>query len=135
MESDLGTCLKEYLAESAHPIRQDRAIIFNRNFGIYIVPCRFASADPRRFLLAQGNSCYSRHCLHSSPITIILAHPTEAYFAVLVLRADRLIAPEGEAVIQRAGGHADLRSWSLLTQLQMESACPPSFNAPPASVR
>src|SRR5208337_2034688 len=71
MESDLGTCLKEYLAESAHPIRQERAIIFNRNFGIYIVTCRFASADPRRFLLAQGNTCYSRHCLYSSPITII----------------------------------------------------------------
>ncbi|MGO9597828.1 MAG: efflux RND transporter permease subunit [Isosphaeraceae bacterium] len=39
-----------------------------------------------------------------------------------------LVALDGEAVIQQTGGHTDLRFWSLLTQLQMESACPLSFN-------
>jgi len=63
-----------------------------------------------------------------------MVRPTEAYFTVLVLCADILVAPEGEAVIQHADGRADLGLWSLLTQLQMELTCPPSYNAPAASL-
>src|SRR6185437_1065093 len=42
-----------------------------------------------------------------------------------VSRADVPIALDAERVIQQAGGHADLRSWGLVTQPQVESSCPP----------
>ena len=93
MESDLVENLKAYLVGSNHPTSQERVIISKRNFGIYIAPCRFASADPRRFLLAQGNSCYSRHCLCSSPKTISLTGLC-GFFALLHVFVDRLMDDE-----------------------------------------
>jgi hypothetical protein len=44
--------------------------------------------------------------------------------AVVVLSAPVLVALNAERVIQQIGGHTDLPVWSLLTQLQVESACP-----------
>src|SRR5208283_2809449 len=43
------------------------------------------------------------------------------------MRCGHTCSPESRRRLHQAGGHADLRFWSLLTQLQMESACPPSF--------
>ena len=49
----------------------------------------------------------------------------EDRLAVLVVGAGVLVAADAEGVIQQAGGHADLPVWSPVTQLQLESACPP----------
>src|SRR3974390_594845 len=68
-----------------------------------------------------------------TPESLALLINGEDHLATLILSADVLIAPDTKGVIQQAGGHADLLIWSLLTQLQIESACPPSFNLPRAS--
>ena len=47
----------------------------------------------------------------------------------LVVGADVLVAADAEGVIQQAGGHADLLVWDRVTQLLVESACPP-FSTP-----
>src|SRR5512135_141020 len=57
----------------------------------------------------------------------------EDRLAVLVVGAGVLVAADAEGVIQQAGGHADLPVWSPLTQLQVESACPPSSTPARAS--
>ena len=51
--------------------------------------------------------------------------------AALVVGAGVLVAANAEGVVQQAGGHADLPVWSLITQLQVESACP-LFSSPGA---
>jgi uncharacterized protein YndB with AHSA1/START domain len=40
--------------------------------------------------------------------------------------ADVVVATDVEGMVEEAGGHADLPVWSLLTQLQVEPACPHS---------
>ena len=51
--------------------------------------------------------------------------------AALIVGAGVLVAADAEGVIQQAGGHADLPVWDHVTQLQVESACPP-FSTPRA---
>jgi hypothetical protein len=58
----------------------------------------------------------------------------EDHLAVLVVGAGILVAANAEDVIQQAGGHADLPMGSPLTQLQVESACPPFLTPARASV-
>jgi len=49
--------------------------------------------------------------------------------------AEKLIAPEAEAVIQQARGRVNLQTLSLFTRILMKSACPSSFNALSVSVK
>ena len=60
-----------------------------------------------------------------APAALGLLADGEDHLSFGVGGADVAIAPGPERVIQQAGGHADLRSWSPVTQLQVESACPP----------
>src|SRR5205085_5145535 len=51
----------------------------------------------------------------------------EADMAVLVGRAEVVVAPDAEGVIQQAGGHAAAPFWFRVAQLQKEPACPRFF--------
>ena len=48
----------------------------------------------------------------------------EDHLAASMIGPDVVLAADAEGVLQQAGGHADLPVSSLLTQLQVESACP-----------
>ena len=50
---------------------------------------------------------------------------SEDHLAILIVGTGVLIASDAKGMIHKAGGHADLPVWSDLTQLQLESVCPP----------